>query len=196
MTVTTRPRNKEAHPGLVDAGAQSNQHAPRSEVKSKNPDDAEKIIALETRLLTEKEERMASAREPPGPSVTLKQQAHTRLSTVTASRPISLAMSRQLAMSTYNDYYGCCTRVIMILAGDDANDAASDTNDKRGPHTGGTHDKSPISAREPPTNQPHNKPSTAGRPISLATSKKVAMSTYIMILLLHWSNNRSSRRFS
>lgn len=71
--VTTQSSNKHAHPGLVDVDMQSSQQCTRSQGK---PQSAKKgaaineIEELEKRLLTEKEERIANAREQPSPSVT------------------------------------------------------------------------------------------------------------------------------
>jgi hypothetical protein len=104
--VATRPRNKEAHPGLVDIGAQSSQqHLPRLDAKSKKSGDVGEINALEMKLLTEKQERMENAREPSGPSVT--RQPHTV--PLTAGQPVSLATDRQSPVDT-------STYIIIIAA--------------------------------------------------------------------------------
>ncbi|KAF8127929.1 hypothetical protein EV363DRAFT_1452064 [Boletus edulis] len=69
--VSTRTSNKNAHPGLVDLEPQGSQHhAPPKSRRGTLPKKAKgisEIKALEKRLLTDQEQRSATARKPPSP---------------------------------------------------------------------------------------------------------------------------------
>lgn len=107
MTVTTRPRNKETHPGLVDLEAQNNQQrATRLEVRSGNAGAVDEIDALEAKLLAEKRKQMSGARELAGPSVTT--QPHARPSA--GGEPVSLTKSRK--PNTIRSTYILCFAVL------------------------------------------------------------------------------------
>ena len=74
MAPTTRPQNKEKHPGIpnlpVTQQPPSKPTAPMSKAKSKLECNAiiRKVSALETKLLTQQRETRAMAHQPPGPS--------------------------------------------------------------------------------------------------------------------------------
>lgn len=100
--VYTRPKNKGAHPGLVDLQANQHREVTRSESDENRPkkdavakiDAVAKVNALEATLLEQKRERLAGARELLGPTG-VKQPTRP-------SRPISSRASRQAgANGTY-----------------------------------------------------------------------------------------------
>lgn len=105
--VHTRPRNKAAHPGLVDV--QTNQQpAPRKENSSKSTGTSAQIDALEATLLAEKHERLAAARELPGPSIA--KQSHARM-----PQSVSLITNREVTVDTGTYTFVCLTSTLMRL---------------------------------------------------------------------------------
>jgi len=71
MAPTTRPQNKEKHPGIPDLPVTRQPPSkPTTKAKSKLECDViiSKVSALETKLLTQQRQTRAMARQPPGPS--------------------------------------------------------------------------------------------------------------------------------